>query len=148
MQRSSLWLGALIGFLGAAVIALAVAVIALSGGDDDGDGGQETQPERQVFISDVTGNRSAEPSSLVFSLNGDLEGSELQWQGWGEDQATATGTFTVRQSGGQSTIDLPGTLTVNGRVPCGAESYDSQGSVVLEGTTEQPVIPDFTVPCG
>ena len=148
MQRSWLWLGALIGFLGAAVIALAVA----------GDRALRrrrrwrrwagTQPERQVFISGVTGNRSAEPSSLVFSLNGDLEGSELQWQGRGEDQATATGTFTVRQSGGQSTIDLPGTLTVNGLVPCGAESYYSQGSVVLEGTTEQPVIPDFTVPCG
>jgi hypothetical protein len=105
-------------------------------------------PVASVFVQTIDGQRSAQPSEIPFSVNGDLVGTDLQWSDWGSDSATAQGTFVFDAAPHTNPTSVPGTLTVSGLVACADEGYYT--SARLSFTQQppfQPQVPSFTVPC-
>ncbi|MGZ5408353.1 MAG: hypothetical protein ACXWDG_11295 [Aeromicrobium sp.] len=149
-EGRGMWTGVVIGALGVAVIALIVAVVVLAGEDENGDEGEnvtatETVAER-VLIAEPYGETEEEPAELIFSVNGDLRGENLEWQGWGEETASAAGTFVMRDGGVE--IPVTGNVEVSDLTECEGSQYYTTADVTLGSEAPfQPGALGFGTPC-
>jgi hypothetical protein len=108
-------------------------------------GGSSTTP---AFIVDVLGKRSERPSELAFSVDGDLVAKDLVWKDWGEDTATATGTFVFSPAPHTSTTTVHGSLTATDLERCRAVSYYTTTRLTFDGRPPfRPRVPRLSTPC-
>jgi hypothetical protein len=109
----------------------------------------EGKPAVDAFIVDFDGRRSAQPSEIAFSANGDLVATGLRWRSWGSATATATGTFVFNPAPHTHETTVPGTLVASGLEPCRKASYYTATRLEFdERPPFQPQVPPLTTPCG
>lgn len=126
----------------ASLAALAALCLAACGG-----GGR---PGRALVgaSAGAVGRFAAHPTTLSFSVGGDLVAGGLRWTGWGEASADGTGTFAFRDSGGAVTR-VRGTVSLSGLMRCRGRRYYTRAVVHASGGPFTPRGPiGFSSPCG
>jgi hypothetical protein len=115
--------------LPALVAALALAVVLASCGG----GGSSTATKKPVtrqaqqgsgktYLPDVTGRNFVKPASYRFGGDGNLTATKLEWHGWGEAKATASGTLAEHPANGL--VDtFSGSVTASAPTACNGARY-------------------------
>jgi hypothetical protein len=112
---------------------------------------QTTPAPSPAFVSEnaaTAGPYVSSPTTLSFSVNGDLEAEHVTWSDWGQRVAIGSGTFLYRSYPSNAVAAIPGTVTLSESMTCGGKLYYSAAVVDAPGGPFTPASPTkFRTPC-
>jgi hypothetical protein len=89
----------------------------------------------------------AQPATLDFSVNGDLEAEHLKWTDWGQGVAIGHGTVLFHSDPSKAVAAVPGTVTLSEAKRCGGKLYYTAAVVQAPRAPFAPSPATFSSPC-
>jgi hypothetical protein len=88
-----------------------------------------------------------QPTSLAFSVYGDVAAKDLKWSTWGKSAAVASGLIVFREGARGTRVSVRGTVTLNQPAQCGRTLYYTAAVITAPGAPFKPSPSTFLAPC-